>query len=178
MVATPDISESCWREVAPSTDWVSKVNETISFQASCVNGSKSLYAKHQGSPQMNMPNETAVSRGMVEFEYRENQLAVFLTKVHHPVTRGLVECVGANARRFANCRWHHQIVPKVGLGYLAVGHVSCQESKQLFAIELHEKWLNSKRAWSSLENDIIVIDRHTGQIRSSGTEADPRQLSE
>jgi hypothetical protein len=50
MVATPDLSESCWREVAPSTVWVSNVNGTISFQASRVNGFKLPYAKHQGSP--------------------------------------------------------------------------------------------------------------------------------
>jgi hypothetical protein len=44
--------------------------------------------------------------------------------------------------------------------------------------ELHEKWLNSKRAWLSLENAIIFIDRQEGQSRSSGTEADPRRQSE
>jgi hypothetical protein len=38
-----------------------------------------------------MPSEKAVSRGMIEFEYRENELAVFLTEVHRPATRGLVE---------------------------------------------------------------------------------------
>jgi hypothetical protein len=41
--------------------------------------------------------------------------------------------------------------------------------------ELHEKWLNSKRVWLPLENAIILLDRQRGQIRSSGTEADPRQ---
>jgi hypothetical protein len=69
MVATLDISESCLREVAPSTDWVSNVNGTISFSVSRVNGSKSLDVKYQGSPQMRMPSENAVSRGMIEFEY-------------------------------------------------------------------------------------------------------------
>jgi hypothetical protein len=75
MVAAPDISESCWREVAPSTDWVSNVkyvNGTISFQVSRVNGSKSSYAKHQGSLQVSPPSEKAVSRGIIESEYREN----------------------------------------------------------------------------------------------------------
>jgi hypothetical protein len=91
MVAIPDISESCWREVAPSINWLSNANETISFQTSRVNGSKSSYAKHQRSLQVSMPSEEAVSRGMMEFEYRENKLAVFLTEVHHPATRGLVE---------------------------------------------------------------------------------------
>jgi hypothetical protein len=70
-----------------------------------------------------MPSEKAVSRRVREFEYRENQLAVFLAEVHHPATRGLVECTGINAGRFANYRRYHQIVPKVGLGYLAVRHV-------------------------------------------------------
>jgi hypothetical protein len=125
MVATPDISESYWRDVASSTDWVSNVNGTISFQASRANGSKPSSAKHQGSPQVSMPSEKVVSRGMTESEYRDNQLAVFLTEVHHPATRGLVECTGINAGRFANCRRYHQIVPKAGRGYLAVQNVPC-----------------------------------------------------
>jgi hypothetical protein len=66
---------------------------------------------------------------MIEFEHRENQLAVFLTEAHHRATRGLVECPGTNAGRFANCRRHHQIVPKVGRGYLAVRHVPYKESE-------------------------------------------------
>jgi hypothetical protein len=129
MAATPDIFESCWREVALSTDRISNVNETISFQASRVNASKSSYAKHQGSPQVSMPSEKAVSRGMIEFEYRQNQLAVFLTEVHHPETRGFVECTGTSAGRFTNCRRHQQIVLKAGCGYLAVRHVSWRESE-------------------------------------------------
>jgi hypothetical protein len=44
-----------------------------------------------------MPSEKAVSRGMIEFEYRENQLAIVLTEIHHPATRSLVECAGTNA---------------------------------------------------------------------------------
>jgi hypothetical protein len=40
---------------------------------------------------------------------------------------------------------------------------------------LHEKWLDSKRTWLSLENAIMLIDRHAGQIGSSGTEANPHQ---
>jgi hypothetical protein len=55
---------------------------------------------------------------MIESEYRENQLAVFLTEVHHPATRGLVECAGTNDGRFVNCKRHQQIVQKVGHGYL------------------------------------------------------------
>jgi hypothetical protein len=39
----------------------------------------------------------------------------------------------------------------------------------------HEKWLNSKRAWFSLENAMMLIDRQGGEIRSSGTRADPRR---
>jgi hypothetical protein len=76
-----------------------------------------------------MASEKAVSRGMLEFEYRKNQLAVFLTEIPHPATRGLVECTGTNAGRFANSRRHHQIVPKVGREYLAVRHVPCREGK-------------------------------------------------
>jgi hypothetical protein len=129
MVATPDISESCRREVAPSTDWVFNVNGTISFQASCVNDSKSSYAKHQGSPQMSMPSEMTVSRGMIELGYRENQLAVFLTEIHHPATRGLIKRTDTNTGRFINCTRHHQIVAKVRHGYLAVQHVPLRESE-------------------------------------------------
>jgi hypothetical protein len=44
-----------------------------------------------------MPSEKAVSRGVIEFESRENQLAIFLTEVHHPATRNIVECAGTNA---------------------------------------------------------------------------------
>jgi hypothetical protein len=68
MGATLGISESCWCEVAPSTDWVFNINGTISFQASRVNGSKASYVKHQGSPQVSIPSEKAVSRGMRELE--------------------------------------------------------------------------------------------------------------
>jgi hypothetical protein len=121
--STLNISESCWREVDPSTDWVFNVNGTILFQASRVNGSKSSYAKYQRSQQVSRPSEKAVSRWMIEFKYRENQLAVFLTEVHHPATRGLVEYTGTNAGRFANCSRHHQIVSKVGCGYVVVRHV-------------------------------------------------------
>jgi predicted RNA binding protein YcfA (HicA-like mRNA interferase family) len=129
IVAIPDISESCWREVAPSTDWVSNINGTISFQASRVNGSKSSYAKDQGSPQVSVPSEKAISQGMIESEYRENQLAVFLTEVHHPAIRGVGESTGTKAGRFATYRRHYQIIPKVGCGYLAVRHVLCRESE-------------------------------------------------
>jgi hypothetical protein len=101
MIATLDISESCWREITPSTDLVSNVTGTISFQVSRVNRSKSSYAKHQGALQVSMPIEKAVSRRMIDFEYRENQLAVFLTEVHHTATGGLVEYTGTNAGRFA-----------------------------------------------------------------------------
>jgi hypothetical protein len=76
-----------------------------------------------------MSSEKAISRGMIEFEYRENQLAVFLTEVHHPATRGIIECTGTNAERFANCRRHRQNVPKVRRGYLVVRHVPWRESE-------------------------------------------------
>jgi hypothetical protein len=76
-----------------------------------------------------MPSAKAVSRVMIKFEYRDNQLAVFLTEVHHPAIRGLVKCTGTKAGRFANSRRHYQIVTKVGRGYLAVRHVPYRESK-------------------------------------------------
>jgi hypothetical protein len=175
MVATPDISESCWREIAPLTDWVSNINGTISFQVSRVNGSKSWYAKYQGSLQVSMPNEKAISRGMIEFEYRENQSAVFLTEVHHPATRGLVECTGTNAGRFANCRRHHQLCRKSGMNILRFGMFPIEKANGYSLLELHEKWLNSKCAWSSLENAIVLIDQQGGQTRSSGIEAGPQK---
>jgi hypothetical protein len=53
-----------------------------------------------------------------------------------------------------------------------------EKANDYWLLELHEKWLNSKCARLSLENAIILIDRQGGQIRSSGTEADPRQESE
>jgi hypothetical protein len=175
MLVTPNISESCCRKVAPSSDWASNINGTISFQKSRVNDSKSSYAKYQRSPQVSMPSAKAVSRGMVEFEYRENQLAVFPTEIHHQAARDLIECTGANAGRFANCRRHGQIVPKVGRGYFAIRHVLCRKANDYSLLELYAKWLNSERTWLSLENAIILIDRQGGQIRSSGTEADRRQ---
>jgi hypothetical protein len=70
---------------------------------------------------------------MIEFESQENQFAVFLTEVHHPATRGLVECTGTNAGRFENYRQHYQIVPKVGRRYLTIRHVPYRESERLFA---------------------------------------------
>jgi hypothetical protein len=94
-----------------------------------MNGSKSSCVKHQGSPQVTVPSEKVISGVMRELESREDQLAVFLTTGHHPATCGLVECTGTNAERFANCRQHHQIVPKVGSVYSAVRHVPCRESE-------------------------------------------------
>jgi hypothetical protein len=173
--ATPEFSESRWREVAASTNWAFNANGTISFQASHVNGSKLPYAKFLRSSQVSMPNEQALSQGMIEFECWENQLAVFLTEVYHPSTRSLVECAGTNAGRFANCRRHHQIVPKIGRGYLLVRRFPVEKANNHSPLELHEKCLNSKCTWVSLENAIILIDWHGGQIRSSGTEANPRQ---
>jgi hypothetical protein len=78
---------------------------------------------------MSLPSEKVVSQEIIEFEYRENQFAVFLTEIHHSATRGLVECTGTNAGRFANCGRHRQIVLKVGRGYLTVRHVPCRESE-------------------------------------------------
>jgi hypothetical protein len=76
---------------------------------------------------------------MIDFKNRENQLAVFLTEIHHTATRSLVECTGTNARRFANCGRHHQIVPKVGRGYLAVDMFSVEKANDYSLFELYEK---------------------------------------
>jgi hypothetical protein len=140
MLTTPDISKSCWREVAPSTDWVFNVNGTISFPTSRANGPKSSDGKHQGSPQVSMPSDKAVSRRMTAFKCQENQLAVFLTEIHHPATRSLVECAGTNAGRFENCGRYHQIVPKVGRGYLWFGMFPVEKANDYSLLELHEKW--------------------------------------
>jgi hypothetical protein len=144
MVATPDISESCWCEVAPSIDWVSNINGTVSLQASCVNGLKSSYAKHREYQQVSMPSEKFVARGMIESEYRENQLERFLSEVHHPATRGLVEYTGTNAGRFANCRRHHQLCRKSGVNISWFGMFPVEKANDYSLLELHEKWLNSK----------------------------------
>jgi hypothetical protein len=112
---------------------------------------------------------------MIEFQYRENQLAVFLTEVHHSATHSLVECIGTNAGPCANCMRHHQIVPKVGCAFLAFWHVPVEKANDYSLPEFHEKWLDFKRAWWSWENAITFIDRQGGQIRSSGIEVDPHQ---
>jgi hypothetical protein len=95
-------------------------------------------AKHQGPPQVSVPSEKGVSRGVIEFEYRDNNLTVFLTQVHHPATRGLVECLSTNAERFANCRRHQQIVPKIGRGHLAIGMFPVEKANDCSLLELAE----------------------------------------
>jgi hypothetical protein len=50
-----------------------------------------------------------------------------------------------------------------------------EKANDYLLVELHEKWLNSKRTRFSSENAIMFIDRQGGQIRSSGTEAGARQ---
>jgi hypothetical protein len=94
-----------------------------------------------------MPSQKAVSRGMMEFEYRENQLAILLAEVHHPATRSLVECTGTNAGRFANSRWHHQILPKLGVDISRFGMFPVEKANDYSLPGLHEKWTNSKRTW-------------------------------
>jgi hypothetical protein len=94
-----------------------------------------------------MLSEKAVSRGIIEFEYRENQLAVFLTEVHCPATRSFVECIGTNAGRFANCGRHHQIVSKSGVDLSRFGMFPVKKANDYSLLELNEKWLNYKRAW-------------------------------
>jgi hypothetical protein len=67
---------------------------------------------------------------------------------------------------------------KSGVDILWFGMFPGEKANDYSLLELHEKWLNSERAWLSLENSIILIGRQGGQIRSSVTEADPRQQSE
>jgi hypothetical protein len=64
---------------------------------------------------------------------------------------------------------------KSGVDISRFGMFPGEKANDYSLLEPHEKWLNFKRTWLSLENAIIVIDRQGGQIRSSGTEADPRQ---
>jgi hypothetical protein len=64
---------------------------------------------------------------------------------------------------------------KSGVDILWFGMFPGEKANDYSLLELHEKWLNSKRTWFSLENALILIDLQGGQIRSSGTEADPRQ---
>jgi hypothetical protein len=122
-----------------------------------------------------MPSEKAVSRGMIEFEYRKNQLTVFLTEVRHPATHGFVDCTGTNAGRFANCSLIIKLCRNSGVDILWFGMFPVEKANDYSLLELHEKWLNSKCTWLSLENAIILIKRQGGQIRTSGTEANPRQ---
>jgi hypothetical protein len=94
-----------------------------------------------------MPSAKAVSRGMIEFEYRENQLAVFLTGVHHPATRGrenvlaptldALQTVGSNTK---SCR-------KSGVDISRFGMFPVEKANDYSLLELHEKWLNFKRIW-------------------------------
>jgi hypothetical protein len=53
-----------------------------------------------------------------------------------------------------------------------------EKANDYLLLEFHEKWIDSKCTWLSLENTIILTDRKGAQIRSSGIEADPCQESE
>jgi hypothetical protein len=64
---------------------------------------------------------------------------------------------------------------KLGVDISRFGMFPAEKVNDYSLLELHEKWLNSKRAWLSLENAIILIDQQGWQIRSSGTEADLHQ---
>jgi hypothetical protein len=67
---------------------------------------------------------------------------------------------------------------KSGMDVSRFGMFPFEKANDYSLPAFHEKWTNSTRTWLSLENAIIVIERQGGQIRSSGTEADPRQQSE
>jgi hypothetical protein len=64
---------------------------------------------------------------------------------------------------------------KSGVDISRFGLFPVEKTNDYLLLKLHEKWLNSKCTWLSLENSIILIDRQGGQIRSSVTEADARQ---
>jgi hypothetical protein len=66
----------------------------------------------------------------------------------------------------------------LGVDISPLGMFPEEKANDYSLLELHEKWLNSQRTWFSLENAIILIGRQGGQIRPSGTEADPCQSSE
>jgi hypothetical protein len=124
---------------------------------------------------VSMPSKKAVSRAMVELEYRKinwrsfwprfiiQQLAA-LSNVLVP-TLDAMQIVGSITKL---CR-------KSGLDISQSGMVPVEKANDYSLLEFHEKWLNSKRTCFSLENAIILIERQRGQIRSSGTEADPRR---
>jgi hypothetical protein len=100
--------------------------------------------ERQGSPQVSVPNEKAVSRGMMEFEYRENQLALFLTEIHHPVTRGLVECTGTNTDASQTVAGITKLCRKSGVDIWRFGMFPVEKADDYSLPELHEKWLHSK----------------------------------
>jgi hypothetical protein len=64
---------------------------------------------------------------------------------------------------------------KSGVDISWFGMFPVEKANDYSLLEPHEKWLNSKHTWLSLENAIILIDRQGRQARSSGTEAEPRQ---
>jgi hypothetical protein len=164
MVATADISESCWRKVAPSIDWVSNLDGTISLQTSRVNGSKSSYAKHQGSPQVNMPSEKAVSRGMIEFEYRKNQLAPSWPRFIIQQLAAVLNVLAPMPDASQTADGIIKLCRTSGVDISWSGMFPVEKANDYSLLEVHEKWLNYKRTWSSLENAIIPIDRQGGQI--------------
>jgi hypothetical protein len=64
---------------------------------------------------------------------------------------------------------------KPGVDISRSGMFPVEKANDHSLLELHEKWVNAKCTWFSLENAIILIDRQGGQTRSSVTEAGPRQ---
>jgi hypothetical protein len=64
---------------------------------------------------------------------------------------------------------------KSGVDISRFGMFPVEKANDYSLLELYEKRLNSKRTSLLLKNAIILIDRQGGQIRSSGTEANPRQ---
>jgi hypothetical protein len=64
---------------------------------------------------------------------------------------------------------------KSGVDISRFGMFPGEKANDYSLLGLHGKSQNSKRTWSSLQNAIMLIDRQEGQIRSSSTEADPRQ---
>jgi hypothetical protein len=80
---------------------------------------------------------------MIESESRDNQLAVFLTEVHHPATRGFVlasmlddsQTVGGITKLYRNA----------GADISRFGTFPVEKVNDDSLLELHEKWPTSIR---------------------------------
>jgi hypothetical protein len=60
---------------------------------------------------------------------------------------------------------------KSGVDISRFGMFPVEKGNDYSLFELHEKWLNSKRPWFSLENPIILINRQGGRERKFDRQA-------